>query len=959
MKRYSFKLLSIITLLLSCVATTGCEHNDPVPGNVEIIDKFSGPYYKFVLGQETEGLNLRDITLLIQAEDGSEFERMATHERKGDRSEFKLSSGIKEGVYRLLAITATETDNNAEEETVEFGLGSRIEVSSDGIEVIDSFNPELGFAGRGTKVDPYIVSSPSHLFNLMMAVNDHDSNKAITPSTYFSQVRNLDMKSMSRSCDLEYGWISIGADVNTPFRGVYLGNGRTVSNLMAKRPNTAGVGLFGFVIDATIDGLTMKNCTLSGQYAVGSVAGAVVTSGNNKRGSATFTNCKVIDSKLECPATSVAVGGIVGAVDMYARSLVSDCSVESTTLSGGMNVGGMIGNAGLHSSVTATNVENKSGRISTLYSGAGGIVGTADTLQIVAAKNMADITGCTSNDTSYPYIGTGGIAGGTGYAWFTACENSGTVTGKEGVGGIVGSARVKGSDTESFLYNQAYLRHCSNSAPVSGSRMVGGLIGEAQAGAEAVYNTASVSGSEYIGGICGNSSVGIIQNAVNTGDVKGTAYIGGILGKTTWGSLANNQNLGKINASGGIAGGILALGGNNTMIHYCSNFGEVDVKGNYSAGGIVAEIGDPREWTATNIVECVVGSMEIIMSFAGPALAIVEETVEIAHGVEIAIKIVEKGIELALQTADYSLFGYGLAEMISPEKEEELEAHMKALTHDTYDKIDAELNQLRSGIIPTLTQFPSTNMSRYVDNITSLTAACADEKVNDRFQDAINEAREERAEKLEKVAKAHEIAHTVISGVAIAASTVALIGGTVATGGAATAFFVLGTAAAFVGGANALIKTCSEFENNAVVISQCVNAAPVSSGSISSVSSIAGRICDGVQVSDCLNTASTSEGQTGIFVGRYGNHTEINHSISAVPCSIISLIPSNFRGCIAVAKTDNDNLILPDGNLTFAAPRYLALPTYYEPLGFDLGDGKLWSLPEDVPFAIPEKSCYL
>lgn len=947
----------MMCLLPFAVSLSGCQNDHPEPGNVEIIDEFSGPYCRFILGQETEGLDLHDIRLFIQAEDGSEFERSATHERRGSQSEFLLSAGIKEGIYRLLAITATEAETEGED-TVEFGLGSRIEVTKDGIQVIDAFNPQIGLSGKGTKEDPFIISSPSHLFNLMMAVNDYDSNSFFTSSTYFSQVRNLDMKSVSRSCDIEYGWIPIGADCNTPFRGVYLGNGHTVSNLMANRPNSSGIGLFGFVIDAVFDGITMKNCNLIGQYAVGSVAGAVITSGNNIRGSASFTNCNVSDSKFECPSTSAAVGGILGAVDMHARTLLSDCFAESLTLSCGMNGGGILGGAGLFSSVTATNVENKGGTIRTLFSGAGGIIGTADTLQVIASKNVAEIVGATSGDGSGPVIGTGGIAGGAGFSWFTACENNGTVSGKEGVGGIIGSTRIKGSASESFLYNQAYLRHCSNTADIYGSDMVGGLIGEAQAGAESVYNTASVTGTEYIGGICGNSSIGAIQNAVNTGTVSGRAYVGGVLGKTTWGSLINDQNLGNVTASAGIAGGVLALGGNNTMVHYCSNFGPVTSEGSFSTGGIVGEIGDPRKWTATNIVECIVGSMEIVMGFVGPVLAVVEETVELAHGVEVAIKLIEKSVEVVLQGADYTLYTYGLAEMISPEKEEEVRTAMQALTHVTYEKIDSDIASLRNSVAPSITLFPTADMRRYLENIEKLTTSCSDEKVNEELQEAINEAREERAESLEKVAKAQEIVHTVIAGVAIAASTVAFIGGTVATGGAATAILAVGTAASIVGGVNALVKTCSEFENNAVIISQCVNSAYVSAPNLANVSSIAGQICDGVLIHDCLSTASTSEGKAGAYVGNYGLHTEISRCVSTVDCAI-PFVSSPFFNCVVALSPESMSTFIPGGNITFLIPSLLSDPSYYEVPGFDIGENKCWIITDSVPFPIPEKSCYL
>lgn len=960
MIRYTLNLLAIVLSLSPAFFFSSCREEKDIP---EIIfpgqtdDEFTGPYYQFLLSQETEGLDFHNIRLLIQSEDGKEFERYATHERDGVLSKFQLSSGLKEGVYRLLAITNIESTDSDDE--WEFGLGSRISVAKNGITVIDHFDPTIGLTGHGSKEDPFIVSSPTHLFNLMMTVNDYDTNSLITKDTYFSQVRNLDMKTVSRNCDLEYGWISIGADVNTPFRGVYLGNGHSITNLMIKRPNSAGIGLFGYVIDAAIDGITMQNCTVAGQYAVGTIAGALITSGGKNRGQATFSNCKVMDCKLECPTTAAAIGGILGATDMHARSLISDCTVENSTLSGGMNVGGITGGAGMYSSLLVTNAENRNTPIMALYSGAGGIVGTADTLQVVASRNYSDIEGGRYAGKDYPGIGTGGIAGGAGFSWFTACENSGKVKGYEGVGGIIGSTRVKGSETESFVYNQAFLRHCSNTSDIVGMRMVGGLIGEAQAGAEGSFNKGAVSGDDsYIGGICGNSSVGVIHNTVNSGEVKGKAYVGGIIGKTTWGSIANNQNLGVVHSSGAPAGGILALGGNNTMIHYCSNFGAVKADSKGKAGGIVGELGDPRKWTAINVVECVVGSLEIVMAFAGPVLAIVEESVEMAEALEIVIQLVEKGADLALVSTDWCLFSYGLSEIISPEAEEELSESMKAASQEVYADIDMQLAALRDGIRGDTPQFTGTDWTPYINNMKQLADACADEKVNEQFNEAINEARAERAEKLEKIAHAHEIAHTVIAGVAVVASTVALIGGTIASGGTATAFLVVGSTAAIVGGVNALVKTCSEFENNAVVISQCVNAAEVTAPSGSDVSSIAGKICDGVLIEDCLSTADTSEGQYEFFIGSDGKHNEIRHCVSAVNRKFCSFA-NYFDACLVSVNTDDDKYWYTNMGVTYISPARLSLSASYESLGFEIGEGKTWNLPLKSAFAVPGKSCYL
>ncbi|MDE6653198.1 MAG: hypothetical protein K2K37_02270 [Muribaculaceae bacterium] len=952
MKRYLTSFAILLQTMMWGAIMTACSSDEP--SGHDPIDDFAGPYYRFILGHEAEGLQSGTMQILIQAPDGTEFQRTASHVRSGAQSDIRLSDGLKEGTYRLLAaIPADNTDDD-----LEFGLGSRIEVSNEGIKVIDTYNPQLGFAGGGTQDDPYIVSSPSHLFNLMMAVNDYDSNPCITSGTYFSQVRNLDMKSVSRNCDLEYGWIPIGADANTPFRGVYLGGGHSISNLMINRPASAGIGLFGYVIDTAIDGVNMKHCNVSGMYGTGTIVGVALTSGGVIRGKVSLTNCSAEDCILECPATSAAVGGLIGAIDMHSMGLVSSCSVKTSTLSGGMNVGGLIGGAGLYSALTATDVECSGSTISSRYSGAGGIVGTADTLQVVTARNLSAISAAEAADPSMPRIGAGGIAGGSGYAWLTSCTNSASVKGYEGVGGIIGSTRVKGGDKESFVYNQAYLRHCANSGEISGTNMTGGLVGEAQAGVESAYNTGRVSANDYVGGICGNTSVGVIQNVVNSASVTANSYVGGIVGKTTWGSVANCQNTGTVSVSGSTAGGILGMGGNNTMMHYCSNFGAVSGPSHATLGGIVGEIGDPREWTTTNIVECVVGSLEIAMGFIGPVVAYVEEAYELAHGVEIAIKLIEKGADLALISADYTLFGFGLPELISPEAEEALKATMESGANDIYAHIDSEISALRRSISPTLSLFPTADFTHYISSVEQLTAACADETVSEQFQDAINEARAERGEQLEKIARAQEIAHTVISGVAIAVSTATFIAGTVASGGAATAVLAVGTAASIVGGANALIKTCSEFENNAVVISQCVNAAPVTSDTSNTISSIAGKICDGVEVTDCLSTADTSEGSMGIFVGRAGNHADVVHCISAVDRRIPMSDPT-FRKCLSACVTSDDSFLYPDGRIMLVAPERLTDTSLFPVLDLEVGAGKTWNIPAGFPFPIPEKSCYL
>ncbi len=950
------KKLSLLLFLASLLPVMwSCSDKEPeINTPQQQTDRFDGPHRIITLGEETAGLHAGDVEISLMSADGTVFSRKAAHIRENNVSTVTLSKGLAEGNYRLLMATYPSTNGSDREE---FGLGSRISVTAEGISVLDRFDPVLGYSGAGTKENPYIVSSSSHLFNLMMTVNDYDSNRLITPDTYFQQVCDIDMKQMSKSCDAQYGWLPIGSDTNTPFRGVYLGDGHTISNLTVKRPASSGIGLFGYLFNATIDGLTMKSCTLSGQFAVGSVAGAVITSGGNDRGTGTFTNCKAIDCNISGPATSAAVGGILGATDMYARTLLASCSVSGGSLSGGMNIGGITGGAGRFSSIMISACEN-SAPVTSILSGTGGIIGTADTLQVVGCTNTARIAGLTGAQGSNPGIGTGGIAGGSGFSWITGSRNTGEVSGIEGVGGIIGSTRIKGSETESFVYNQSVLRYCSNSAPVTGTRFVGGAIGEAQAGGYAVCNSGSVSGTDYVGGICGVASVAVLHNTVNSAPVKGSRYIGGILGKCTWGSLAINQNIADVTASNGHAGGVVSLAGNNSIINYCSNFGTVIGPSSAPVGGIVGEIGDPRKWTALNVVECVVGSLEIVMSVAGPVLAVVEEGFELAEAAEIAIKIVETGVDVALQITDYALFGYGIAEMVNPETESELSAEMHALTEEASAEINSEIAEMRLKCAGSFPNFGGISLTpAYTDAVSQVVGYYETDGNDEKFNEAINETREERGESLERISKAQEIAHTVVAGVAIACSTVAIIGGTIASGGTATAFMVMGSMAALAGGINALVKTCTEFEHNAVVISQCVNSGSISSPGNNSASSIAGKIADGCAIYDCLNTASVSSSNYEAFTGSFGNHCDIAHCVSLV--NVVRTSTGSPVTASVVCDTHQkagQPVTDPYTYVISANPADLANTSIYEKCSFSMGADGLWTIPSGYPFPIPNRS---
>lgn len=127
----------------------------------------------------------------------------------------------------------------------------------------------------------------------MMVFKDYDTNREIPEDTRFEQMCEIDMKSMSRSWDAQSGWMPLEPDNDTPFLGIDKNNNHAIKNLIIKHHNSAGIGHFGYIIGGALDWLNKQKCPGEGQFAVSTIAGIVIRSGDNVHGSATITNCSL------------------------------------------------------------------------------------------------------------------------------------------------------------------------------------------------------------------------------------------------------------------------------------------------------------------------------------------------------------------------------------------------------------------------------------------------------------------------------------------------------------------------------------------------------------------------------------------------------------------------------------------------------------------------------------------
>ena len=176
-------------------------------------------------------------------------------------------------------------------------------------------NIATSFAGgSGTTGDPYLIETGGQLL-----LAKEYSNK------YFKLTANIDLN--------KHNWLPYA------FSGTLDGDGHIISNLYIKREGT-GIGLF-----SRLSG-TVKNLKLSGiqldctsAQRVGSIAGEL---------SGVISNCVIMFQNDSYIKGNNTVGGAIGYVE---NSSISKIQVSATSISvsisGGENVGGIIGSNGL------------------------------------------------------------------------------------------------------------------------------------------------------------------------------------------------------------------------------------------------------------------------------------------------------------------------------------------------------------------------------------------------------------------------------------------------------------------------------------------------------------------------------------------------------------------------------------------------------------------------------------
>jgi hypothetical protein len=223
------------------------------------------------------------------------------------------------------------------------------------------------------------------------------------------------------------------------YSGTFNGNGCTVSGVYFNDDGRYAVGFFGFIDNASINGLYITNAYISGYSTVGGIVGYSRSSN--------ISDCSYIGS---VHTLNNFAGGIVGYI---AESSIYSCANNGDVSGFNSYIGGVVG---LSNGSTLDNCINNGSVRGYMY--VGGIAGS-NTL-------YGDINSCTNRgDISVNYGYGGGIVGynvcsGSVYA----CDNSGYVWGDYLVGAVVGW-NYEGSISNSIYYVHSSARgigYCTN-----------------------------------------------------------------------------------------------------------------------------------------------------------------------------------------------------------------------------------------------------------------------------------------------------------------------------------------------------------------------------------------------------------------------------------------------------------------------------------------------------------------
>lgn len=440
-------------------------------------------------------------------------------------------------------------------------------------------------SGNGTANDPYLVYTPTQLYQLNNFLGKSD--------VVFKVMTDMDLSDFINENFTSEGWSPIGTS-SSPFMGTVIGANHKITGLWTLRGSKDYNGLFGNLSSATITDLSVECSQIAGNSFTGILAGNAI--------GGTISGCTVSYTGSTLTGKSY-LGGLIGHISK--GTSVSNCSFKSEaslTFTGDSWLGGFIGSVEDGGKVTDCSVENAQGLKIKGATFVGGFIGYAVGTAISNVSVSADLT-CTVKHC-------GGIVGYlTSAATVSNVKYNGDITGTENTGGIIGMAdgdialttcyakgKISTTDdnTGGIIGGVSCLKSidkCSYFGDITGANNVGGIIGNISALPTVVYylsTSASTNTKEQslvidLKSITNRSTSTTgeqnmtVKNSTAICNIIGNDYVGGLIGYSKGiqfapGSRASNAS----NYSG-----TMGDGKNSYALWYIYNSNEECISGYY------------------------------------------------------------------------------------------------------------------------------------------------------------------------------------------------------------------------------------------------------------------------------------------------------------------------------------------------------------------------------------------
>ncbi len=296
-----------------------------------------------------------------------------------------------------------------------------------------------------------------------------------------------------KNVTLTGNWTTVGTETE-PFKGTFDGKGYTITGLTIPTSDNEYMGFIGMLDGGTVKNVKFASVSVNGKDDVGTAVGRIINGG-------IVSGVQVLGGTV---SGAKRVGGVVGSIK--ASGTVSDCTNAAVVTANDRNAGGIVGSAyytATGQQMYITNCVNNGA-----VTASGGVCGG------IVSLSAANVSGNT-NTAAVKGTEVGGIVGEQkSYGSVTNNTNSGAVmnTGGNaayGAGGIIGWLRYHGrSEANAYPVSEIIsVTGNKNSGSVTGGNDAGGIVGTVYNSAVIMNNkntATSFSAATFAAGIVGN-----------------------------------------------------------------------------------------------------------------------------------------------------------------------------------------------------------------------------------------------------------------------------------------------------------------------------------------------------------------------------------------------------------------------------------------------------------------------